>query len=217
MYTYSDPGNTAKYGTCTWRLWDTLDVYYTWQTGSDWNTLKLLTDSTGAAVTFDEPLILDYIHGADGTSNGVPIVKLRPDWRTRHHRSVVRRADGPPIWRLRRHLGIPGQCVDMDTGVAQSCGMNSRWVPAFSIPDESAATYVDSTGTVQTVYIKALEKEERMIPLATCTATLTAYSLPAAADYVAPGIGAEPTATTNPTDPIASGAPSVVGGVVQPK
>ncbi len=210
-------GSTTKYGTCTWRLWDTLDVYYTWQTGSDWNTLKLLTDANGKAVTFDEPFILDYIHGAAGTSNGVAIdntgLSGGPATTDQWYgaRMGLQYGGFGDIW------GIPGHCVNMDTGLDESCSMTSRWIPAFSIPDESAATYVDSAGTTQTVYIKALEKEERMVPLATCTATLTAYALPAATDYVAPGIGAEPTAATHPNDPIASGAPSVVGGVVQPK
>ena len=208
-------GTTTKYGTCTWRLWDTLNVYYTWETGSDWNTLKLLTDSNGKAVTFDEPLILDYIHGAAGISNGVAIDNTgltggpatTDQWYG--SRMALQYGGFGDLW------GIPGHCVDMDTGSDKSCDMNSRWVPAFTIPDESAATYVDSTGTTQTVYIKALEKEERMTPLSSCTATLTAYSLPPSTDYVAPDIGSIPTAATNPSDPIASGAPSVVGGVVQ--
>lgn len=207
-------GTTTQYGTCTWRLWDTLNVYYTWETGSDWNTLKLLTDpTTGAAVKFDEPYILDYIHGSAGTSNGVAIdntglgVATTDPWYGA--RMGLQYGGFGDLW------GIPGHCVDMDTGAEKSCDMNSRWVPAFTIPDQSAATYVDAAGAVQTVYIKALEKEERMKPLATCTAALTAYALPAAADYVAPSIGAMPTATTNPTDPLASGAPSVVGGVKQ--
>lgn len=204
-----------SYGTCTWRLQDILDVYYTWETGSDWNTLKLLTDANGVAVTFDEPFILDYIHGSTGTSNGVAIDNTgltggpatTDQWYGA--RMGLQYGGFGDIW------GIPGHCVSMDTGLDESCGMNSRWIPVFTIPDESAATYVDSAGTTQTVYIKALEKEERMVPITCPSTTLTAYTLPAAADYVAPGIGAQPTAATNPTDPVASGAPSVVGGVKQ--
>ncbi len=196
------PGTTTKYGTCAWRMWDTLNVFYTWETGpNDWNSFQTLTDSNGAVVTFDPPLHMSYTHTqTDSTAF---------DYSWNGSKMTLEYNGFGDLW------GIPGTCWDMDTGSEAECGPGTRWVPAFSIPDGSTATYKDAQGNTQTAYIKALESEKRMRSSTSCTQTLTQYELPPASKYVAPDINGLPTPASNPNDPIASGAPSVIGGVVQ--
>ena len=87
-------------------------------------------------------------------------------------------------------------------------GSYIRWVPEFTIPDGSVAT-----SGVTSYYVKALELEQRMKAVAgsVCASaglTTTSYAsqLPTLGDWTAPGIGAEP---------VVSGPPAVLGGVLQ--
>jgi hypothetical protein len=116
--------------------------------------------------------------------------------------------------------GIPGICVNMETGLEANCseggpGVPIRWVPAFTIPGTQASGDLTevvadlATGTA-TYFVKALEIEQRMKKDESgCTAlasTITTYLLPDIADWVAPAIGVEPVITA---------PPAVIGGVVQ--
>ncbi|MBI5408086.1 MAG: hypothetical protein HZA14_01820, partial [Nitrospirae bacterium] len=100
--------------------------------------------------------------------------------------------------------GIPGTCIDMDTGEPTNCGPDTRWSPEFTIADGS-----DCSDGTNEYLIKALRKEQRMqnVALSNCSAlTLTSYDLPSISLWVDPDIGSEPTVTN---------APAVIGGVLQ--
>jgi len=111
--------------------------------------------------------------------------------------------------------GIPGKCVDMDSGLEAQCQNDPkiRYVPAFVIPAATAGVLTevtaDTTGGTATYYVKPLELEQRMKKDdAGCTGlTTTSYTLPDInTDWTDPALGSEPTVTT---------APAVIGGVVQ--
>ncbi len=178
--------------TCTWQAWDKLTVFYTWETGTQqWNRLTALQDGS-TFVSFEPPVSVEYTHTwGDATTSKF---YLEYNGTGDLH-------------------GIPGKCVDMDTGTDTDCWDDSgmkyiRWVPEFSIP--SGAPVTDAV-TTDTYYVKALEKEERMKAVAESQCTdaglsITQYPLPDGSDYAAPDIGARP---------VVDGAPAVIGGVVQ--
>ena len=175
--------------TCAWRAYDNLAVSYVWETGKNqWSHLTLLQDpTTEEFLTFDEPIMVKY-QDSDGKS------------------FYLDYAGGGELH------GIPGMCVDMDTGSEISCheaggeGKHIRWVPQFSIPDGSV---VVNQATDEEYYVKALEKEQRMIAVDTAECAdleLVEYDLPAADGWVEPDIGAQPEVT----DP-----PAVIDGELQ--
>lgn len=173
---------------CGWKAWSVLDVFYTWETGNNtWNRFTALKDGTGAFLKFDPPLQIKYVH-ADASSpfNGATFMLEYNGFGN--------------LW------GIPGKCVDMDTGLEGDCsgGSKMRWVPAFSIKPGSSAA--DDTGTAYLV--KPLEMEQRMkqAPGGCANLSATTYALPSMTEWQDPAIGTEPTIT----DP-----PAVIGGVVQ--
>jgi hypothetical protein len=170
--------------TCGWQAWSELDTFYTWETGpNDWNMFTALKDSSGTFLTFEAPLQVEYSHTwDDGTTSKFYL-------------------EYSGFGELH---GIPGICVDWNTGEPEDCDNTSRWVPEFSIPDGSEVT--DSTNSY---LVKALEKEQRMksVDVSNCSGlSLTSYNLPSMDDWQDPAIGDEPTVT----DP-----PAVIGGVVQ--
>lgn len=178
--------------TCSWQAWNNLSEFYTWETGTQsWNRLSALTTG-GSFVSFDPPIPVEYTHTwGDSTTSRFYL-------------------DYSGYGELH---GIPGKCVDMDTGSDINCYDSSgtkfiRWVPEFSIPDGSAVT---NASTGDTYYVKALEKEEWMSSVATSNCTgaglsLTTYTLPDGSLYTDPNLGTEPSVT---------GAPAVIGGVLQ--
>lgn len=168
--------------TCGWKAWD-LDVYYTWQTGpNNWNRLTGLKDpDDDTFLTFEAPLQVKYVKADTGASyileyNGFGDLH-----------------------------GIPGRCVDWDTGGEAQCGENTRWVSEFSIPTGSTVTANNGTSYL----VKALEMEKQMkqASVGACDdLTPTALSLPVIADWQAPAIGAAPEVNA---------AARVIGGVIQ--
>ena len=103
--------------------------------------------------------------------------------------------------------GIPGHCIDWDTGEEVNCGPETRWIPKFSIEEGSEVTAV-SDGTTK-YYVKPLEAERRMkvVDEGACSAlTTTTYDLPDISEWQSPAIG---------TEPVVSGPPAVIGGVLQ--
>jgi hypothetical protein len=175
--------------TCAWQAWDKLDVFYTWESGVDnWNRLTALKQGE-TIVSFDPPLNVEYTH-----STGAKYFLEYNGFGDLH--------------------GIPGKCVDEDSGQPTDCyDANGdkfiRWVPEFSVPDGSSV--IDEANSL-TYYVKGLDKEVRMLAEndpATCTTaglTLTVYPLPDNSLYEVPGIG---------TEPVVDGAPAVIGGIVQ--
>jgi hypothetical protein len=178
--------------TCAWQARSNLPVYYTWETGSNnWNRLVALR-SGGTFLSFDPPLQLGYTHLAAGKYQNAKFYLEYGGSGDLH--------------------GIPGKCVDLNTGADADCsqggpGSPIRWVPEFTIPDGSSATDALSA----TYYLKALEKEQRMRVVAgsECSSLpVTSYAsqLPGLSDWSDPAIGAEPAV---------AGAPAVIGGVLQ--
>lgn len=178
---------------CGWKAWSNLSVFYTWETGLEqWNQFTALQGPSPATtvVKFDPPLQVTYTHSQ--TTAG------KPDTKYNGVKFYLEYAGFGDLH------GIPGVCVDMDSGQPVSCGPNTRWVPEFMIPEGEPA--INGNGTY---YIKPLEKEQRMTKVAesSCSAlTLTSYTLPDISLWTDPALGTEPTIT---------GAPAVIGGVVQ--
>ncbi len=182
--------------TCGWKAWSELPVFYTWETGlNDWNKFTVLQDAGGTVLKFDPPLQITYLHSQTDSS--------APDYKYNGSKFFLEYAGFGNL------QGIPGKCVNMDTGLETDCssgGDNSiQWVAAFTIPN--GATASDGTNTY---YIKALEKSQRMkqdpAGCSDLTASLVSYTLPTIADWVDPNIGEEPSVTT---------PPAVIGGIVQ--
>ncbi|HEY3307968.1 MAG TPA: hypothetical protein VGJ93_05900 [Desulfuromonadaceae bacterium] len=176
--------------TCGWQSWSNLPEFYTWSSGpNNWQVLSTLKDSNGAFVSFAQPLQVLYAHSGDGYTNA----------------SFFLQYNG-----FGNLNGIPGKCVNMDTGLPADCstggqGTQIRWVPKFTIKAGESVTGPNNT----TYYVKPLQVEQRMKPAApgACNnLTTTAYPLPALSTWTDPALGAEPSVT---------GPAKVIGGVIQ--
>ncbi len=188
-------------GTCGWKAWSELTEFYTWETGpNSWNQLIVLRDSTGAFIRFDPPLQIKYTH-----------VQNDPTASDAKYNNTNFYLEYNGFGSL---SGIPGVCVDIDTGkVGVSCGPNTWWVPEFLIPasqDSINLTQVYIKGNInQPLIIKPLQIEQRMIgvDITTCAGLSTQkYPLSDMHEWREPAIGMPPK--------IKSG-PKVVGGVIQ--
>jgi len=182
----------ADEGVCGWKAWSELTEYYTWETGGNsWNQFTALKDADGNILEFQAPLQVAYEHTQTDES--------ATDFKYNGTTFNLEYSGFGNLW------GIPGTCIDMDSGEVVNCGPGTRWVPEFSIADGAEA----SDGTSDYL-IKALEKEQRMSKLddlGACTGlTVTAYTLPSIDSWEDPDIGSQPTVTN---------APAVIGGVVQ--
>jgi hypothetical protein len=184
---WDQSGNT----TCGWQAWDRLDEYYVWESGPfEWNRLSALRNQQDQLERFEPPLSVEYTHA-------------QPDEAARDHKY-----DGTAFYLDYNGFGdlhgIPGTCVDFETGDGVSCGPNTRWIPELTIPDGS-----ELDGDAATYLSRALEKEQRMreVDASACSGLhLVTYELPSIDSWAAPGIGPEPQV---------DGAPAVVGGVIQ--
>jgi len=196
--------NPGTVETCGWQAWSNLPVFYTWETGPEnWQRFTGLKDGQGQFVKFDPPLQVEYTHSqADASA---------PDHKYDGSKFYLEYNGFGDLW------GIPGTCVDMDTGEAVDCGAGgeNRWVPEFNIP--TGASVTDSSSGASYL-VKQLEAEQRMKPanpadkndISACTsASLTAgqsYALPDIAEWEDPAIGDEPAVTA---------PPAVIGGILQ--
>ncbi len=189
---WDNTGNT----TCAWQARSNLSVYYTWETGpNNWNQFVGL-QSGGTFLEFDPPLQLSYTHLELGKYQNAKFYLEYSGFGDLH--------------------GIPGICVDMNTGAPADCsqggpGSAIRWVPEFTIPDGSVLT---ASGV--TFYVKSLEKEQRMAAAPGGCASLdvtpyAALTLPTLAEWTDPTAGADAIGS----EPAVTGAPAVVGGVLQ--
>jgi hypothetical protein len=184
-------GDLVNESTCGWLGWSELAEYYTWETGpNDWNQFTALEnppppDGDGSIVPFEPPLLVSYTH----------------TWEDFTQSTFYLEYSG-----FGNLQGIPGKCVDQDTGQEMPCGSESRWLPQFNI--DSGTEVTDAAD--DTIYrVKQLEKEQRMAeaadPASCAELTLKPYTLPDLADWVDPNIGLEP---------VVEGAPAVIGGVI---
>ena len=180
--------------TCGWKAWGALNEYFTWETGpNNWNQFTSLTDSNGTALTFDAPLQVVYTHSQTD--------QTKSDYKFNGAKFFMEYSGFGNLW------GIPGKCINQDTGADTSCGPGTRWIAEFSIADGAELT--NSSNSATKYLVKALEKEQRMknVAASSCSSlTLTSYTLPSMSDWTNPSIGSEPTVTN---------APAVIGGVLQ--
>ena len=183
------PNNSSMY--CDYQV-NNADVYYVWETGpNNFNQFAAVKDSSGAFVTFDAPLQLNYTVPT-GSAYGVYAGK-----------SIVLQYGG-----FGDLGGIPGYCVSPVTNEVVKCGNNGgdRYVPSFAIPAGDQATAGNNT-----YLVKWLEREIRFAnkPLSVCqNANLTAPTgivLPTATDLKDPSdpssdiyIGDKPSITDAP-------------------
>jgi len=179
--------------TCGWQAWNKLDVFYPWETGpNDWNKFTALYKEDQGTKTFekfDPPLQVSYVHQWD-PQNPTGTSTFNLDY-----------SGFGNLW------GIPGKCIDWNTGNEVDCGEGTRWIPQFSIAAGSEVTDV-SDGTTR-YYVKPLEEEQRMkqVDISGCTGlTPITYDLPNISQWQDPNIGAEPKV---------EGPPAVIGGVLQ--
>ncbi|HYA86236.1 MAG TPA: hypothetical protein VEI57_04095 [Nitrospirota bacterium] len=180
---------------CGWKAMGVLPVYYTWETGpNNFNQFITVKDGAGNFVKFDAPLYVNYVSG--GTTY------------------VLQYGGAGQL------NGIPGQCIDLNTGTAADCAQSANsnsiiWVPQFTIPAASSSGVPTVlTGGSNQYYVKPLQVQQMMTasPLSDCanlaTTDFSQYVLPDASLWVDPVAfnGVEPTVTS---------APAVIGGVVQ--
>jgi hypothetical protein len=175
--------NTSN--TCAWQARSNLTTFYTWETGvNNWNQFTALS-SGGAYLAFEQPLSVKYTRSSGGVTSTY----------------FLQYAGFGEL------QGIPGKCVNRDTGEDTGCGPDTRWIPEFSIPE--GTTVIDGDDNTTEYIVKPLEKEQRMqsVAVSECSGlTLTSYTLPDISDFSDPAIGSEPAVTD---------APAVIGGVVQ--
>ncbi len=174
--------------TCGWLSHNNLPEFYTWETGpNEWNKFTALVNPDDASILkFDPPLQVSYLHTWDDLSTSTFNLEYSG---------------------FGNLQGIPGKCIDWDSGEEIECGEGTRWIPQFSISEGSEVTDVSDGTTLY--YVKALEKEQRMRQLeeSICAELpTTTYTLPSMSEWVNPDIGSEP---------VVEGAPAVIGGVVQ--
>jgi len=178
-------------------------TYYTWQTGpNQWNqSLWLVKGSDSSVVSFDAPQNVSYAvpTGAEYGSYAGKTIQLQFNG-------------------FGNLNGIPGHCVNPNDNSAVDCGPNTRYVPAFALPDGATMTLAGANNSSIPVLVKALDSEVRLNKVAGCTGVSLAspvanLTLPVStglhdpsdpndADYV----GAKSTVTA---------APKVIDGVIQ--
>ena len=180
---------------CGWQAWSKLSEFYTWETGNQqWSRLALLMDGS-TVKAFEQPLRVTYDKSQTGAG---PFYVL----------------DYNSFGDLG---GIPGKCVNMDTGDVVSC-QNSReirYVSDFSIPKghKVTAKSIDSETPI-TYYVKPLEMEQRMLPPLAGNCDVLTVSRETLPDTAAEAGWVPFTLDSDVTDAI-SEAPAVIGGVVQ--
>src|SRR4030095_9616218 len=140
---------------CDYKVNDA-EVYYQWETGpNNWNQFTAVKDSSGAFVTFDAPMQLNYT------------VPTGPQFGQYAGKSIVLQYGG-----FGNLGGIPGNCVSRLSNAVVPCNsQEARYVPAFAIPyDEEKGHAVSTDG--QTHYlVKWLDREIRFAqkPLSSCS------------------------------------------------
>ena len=127
--------------------------------------------------------------------------------------------------------GIPGRCFDPANNQPANCGPNTRYVPAFSIPENTASSLLGKiTINNTTKWVKYLDREIRFSKAG--VVGVSGYSMPAditlgdvnnlPAAMVLTGDANDPSVSSNSNyaGSVAAGdflaAPAVIHGVVQP-
>lgn len=188
---------------CGWKADSALPVYYTWETGpSTWNHFTGLMDTSNAFVKFDPPLQVQYKGSGDPYGSYDTIYRLQY--------SGFGRLDG-----------IPGKCVNLDTGGVVDCSLSNgsksiRWVPQFIIPPMTDGYLTALTDDkLNEYYVKPLEISQRMkqdLNINNCIPLMeTDFS-----GYILPDISiwSDPVPVMG-QQPVVTDPPAVIGGVTQ--
>lgn len=187
-----------------------LTAYYVFETGrQDWNTSTFLKKADGSYVGFTPPMSAAFTVPAN-TSGATP------------YGDFAGAAMNLQFMGFGQLQGIPGKCFSPADNSEVSCGPNTRYVPAFSIPsDDNGKVTINGA----TKYVKWLERELRFTPVAGTSSILgiamgSLLDLPAA--MVLTGDANDPSVSTNTAiypgsyDSVDfSKAPAVIHGVVQ--
>lgn len=196
---------------CDWKA-SSLSAYYVWENGvNDWNSATFLKKSDNTFVNFTAPQSAAFTVPNDATLYG----------QYAGANMNLQFGGFGNLW------GIPGKCFDPQTNQEASCGPNTRYVPAFSIP-ENVGTSTDGKVTIDaaTKWIKFLDREIRFKPdsaINSAAQNITLGSdanLPAAMSLTSAD-AEDPSVTTNSNfagavlDSDFNVAPKVIHGVVQ--
>ncbi len=197
---------------CDWKA-SALDTYYVWENGNnDWNSATFLRKVDNTYVNFTAPQSASFTVPNDATLYG----------QYAGANMNLQFGGFGNLW------GIPGKCFDPQTNQEASCGPSTRYVPAFSIPENTASA---SDGKViidnATKWVKFLDREIRFkrdgaITSAGQNITLGSdNNLPAALSLTSAD-SEDPAESTNTNfagsvqDSDFNVAPKVIHGVVQP-
>jgi len=189
---------------CSWQAGSVLLEFYTWETGPNSSNQFVGVTNANGFVRFDSPLMVKYIGLGDpyGTLGTTYMLQYGGYGQLN---------------------GIPGKCVDVNTGLDADCSTGNNgnsaveWVPQFTIPTSNGGnltTLVDETDSTIQYYVKPLLVEQRMMAdsLSVCSTLsltdFTAYTLPDMS------LWSDPVAADGP-EPSVTSAPAVIGGVVQ--
>ncbi len=161
--------------------------YYQWETGSNtWNKFIAIRDGNGAAVSFDPPLFLNYVHSAANDRSGL--------------------ADAPGAKYYDKKMLLQYQGFGQLQGIPSASNENNRYAPLFAIKDGTLA------GDANQYKIKALDLEVRMKLQAdaSCSAlsVATLPSIPTIDGFKSPDLGSAPSS-------LEGESPSVIEGIVQ--
>ncbi len=197
---------------CDWQA-NSLNSYFVWENGkNDWNSATFLKKTDNTFVNFTAPQSAAFTVPNDTTIYG----------QYAGANMNLQFGGFGNLW------GIPGKCFDPQTNQEASCSANTRYVPAFSIP-ENNATNSDGKVTIEsaTKWVKYLDREIRFKPNGAITTagqniTLGAdTNLPAALSLTSTSDAEDPSLSSNSNyagsvqDSDFNVAPSVVHGVVQ--
>lgn len=188
-----------------------LTEYYVFETGlQNWNTSTFLQKADTSYVVFTPPMSAAFTVPANTTGT------------TKPYGDFAGAAMNLQFMGFGQLQGIPGKCFSQADNSEVSCGPNTRYVPAFSIPSDDNGVVTISGATK---YVKWLERELRFTLVSGTSTSLgismgSLLDLPAA--MVLTGDANDPSVSTN-TDIYPgsydsvdfSKAPAVIHGVVQ--
>ena len=178
-------------------------TYYTWQTGTNqWNqSLWLVKGSDSSVVNFDPPQNVSYT------------VPTGTEYGSYAGKTIQLQFNG-----FGNLNGIPGHCVNPNDNSEVDCGPNTRYVPAFALPDGASMTLTGTNNGSIPVLVKALDSEVRLSKIAGCTGVTLAspaanLTLPDSAGLHDPSSSSD--AVYVGTKPTVTDTPKVIDGVVQ--
>jgi hypothetical protein len=187
-----------------------LTEYYVFETGrQSWNTSIFLKKADNSYVSFTPPMPAAFTVPANTAG-------------TKPYGDFAGAAMNLQFMGFGQLHGIPGTCFSQVDNTPASCGPNTRYVPAFSIPSDDNGN-VTINGAVK--YVKWLERELRFTPVPGTSTSLgitmgNISNLPAA--MVLTGDANDPSVSTNTNiypgsygSVDFSKAPAVIHGVVQ--